>query len=113
MSTLKTALPLTGASSMRVRAGGQEESFDAPENAYECRGHIRYLRQGETVQAARLRGQQPVVVTIRNCAAAREITSRWRMRDLRRGIAFNVKGVPVESDDRDWLQVTAESGVAP
>lgn len=78
---------------------------------YACRAKIRYLRGGETVQAARLAGRQPVVVSIRRCAAAEAITPAWRMRDARSGTIYNIRTV-VPSDDRRWLEVTAESGVA-
>jgi head-tail adaptor len=79
--------------------------------AYRCRAHFRYLRGGETVQAARLEGRQPVVVTIRTSALARTITSDWRMRDVRRGQTFNIRSI-VPSDDRAWIEITAEKGVA-
>ena len=76
-----------------------------------CRAAFLWLRGGETVQAARLTGRQPVVVTIWNCAAAREITPDWRMRDARSGTVYNVRTI-VPSDDRATLELTCESGVA-
>lgn len=99
-------------------------TFDAPsydddgvqdgwtEGAYTCRAHFRYLRGGETVQAARLDGRQPVVMTIRWSAVADTITSDWKVRDARRGTVYNVSAPPVLTDDRKWLEITAESGGA-
>lgn len=91
--------------------GGTETGWDET-SALLARAHFRWLRGGETVQAARLQGRQPVVVTIRNHEAARTITSGWRMRDLTTGEAFNVRTAPVMTDDRMWLEITAERGVA-
>jgi len=71
---------------------------------------FRYLRGGETVQAARLDGRQPVVVTIRATETARTITSDWRMRD-EDDMVYNVR-TAIPSDDRAWVELTVESGVA-
>ena len=79
--------------------------------SYRCAAHFLYLKGGETVQARRLEGRQPVVVTIRQSALARTITSDWRMRDVRRGETYNVRSI-VPSDDRRWLELTVEKGVA-
>lgn len=83
--------------------------------------HFRYLRGGETVQAARLEGRQPVVVTVWANIWTRKITPDWRMRDLRREEfdedgalmrgEYNIRSV-VETEDRKWIEITAETGVA-
>lgn len=73
---------------------------------------IRYLRGGETVIAARLASRQPVVVTIRASQAALMIRPTWRMRDARAGTVYNIRTI-VPSDDRQYLELTAESGVVP
>ena len=101
--------------------GGVEIGWDT-QNAIEARAHFRFLRGGETVQAARLEGKQPVVVTIPNSAAARAITSAWRMRDVNAGTltsgddwdgpSYQVRTAPVMTDDRHWLEIMVESGVA-
>lgn len=78
---------------------------------FQNRAHFRYLRGGESVIAARLAGTQPVVVTIPAHQAARGITPEWRMRDVRTGVIYNIRTIPVPSDDRRWLEITAESGV--
>lgn len=75
---------------------------------FEARANFRYLRGGETVQAARLEGRQVVVVTIRQHAKSQAITSAWRMRDTRRGITYNVRSV-VPTDDRRFLELTCET----
>lgn len=90
--------------------GGVETAWDT-ENTYECSADFLFLRGGETVQAARLEGRQPVVVSIRACTAARAITPAWRMRDRRSGMIYNIRAI-VPTDDRKWIEITAESGVA-
>lgn len=101
-------------------------AFDAPTSAadgmggtvegwsevHACAAHFRYLRGSETVIAARLAGRQVVVATVRACAAARAVGPGHRMRDARDGTEFNVRSGPAPSDDRVWLEFTAESGVA-
>lgn len=118
---------------MKVRAGDLREplAFDAPvqssdgsggvktgwQESFKRRGHVRYLRGGEAVQAARLASKQPAVFTIRADAQTKLMDASWRLRDLReqaisasRGI-FNITAI-VHSEDRLWLEITAESGVA-
>lgn len=100
-------------------SGGVEAGW--LEQIANCKAHFRYLRGGETVQAARLEGRQPVVVTLQASAVTRAITSDWRMRDVRReefdddGVLmrgeYNIRAV-VETEDRQWIEVTAETGVA-
>lgn len=75
------------------------------------RAHFLYLRGGETVQARRLEGRQPVVVTIRQSALARTITTDWRMRDVRRGDTYNIRSI-VPTEDRAYFELTCEKGVA-
>ena len=78
---------------------------------FTCRAHFLYLRGGETVQAARLEGRQPIVATIRSHDLARQVTPGWRMIDTQRSVTYNVRSV-VPTDDRRHVEVTAESGVA-
>ena len=78
-------------------------------DAYTCRGAFRYLRGGEQVQAARLEGRQPVVLTIWNTSEASGIGTDWRMRDTHRGDVYAIRAI-VPSDDRRFLEVTCEKG---
>ncbi len=84
---------------------------DWTKGVYTCRAKIMWLRGTEAVMEARLVGRQPVVVTIRNCAAARAIGTDWVMRDLDTGTVYVIHSSPNPSDDRQWLDITAESGV--
>lgn len=89
-------------------AGGKELGWT---EAFTARAKVRYLRGSEEVLAARLQGRQPIVAVIGNSVAARLVTTDWRMRDTRRAIDYNIRTV-VPSDDRRWIEITAESGVA-
>lgn len=91
--------------------GGVEVGWDT-DNAVEAFAAFRFLRGGETVQAARLAGKQPIVVTIPNFAAALAITSDWRMRDVNSGKEYQVRTDPVMTDDRHDLEITVGGGVA-
>lgn len=73
---------------------------------------VKYLRGTESVMAARLEGRQPILITLRNCISARRITSDWRALDVRTGVLFAIKEPPRLTDDRAFLEMFAESGVA-
>lgn len=73
---------------------------------------IRFLRGTETVQAARLEGRSPAILTIRNSVNARQITHEWRAEDLQSGEIYQIKENPRLTDDRADLEMLAEAGVA-
>ncbi|WP_337183852.1 head-tail adaptor protein [Shinella sp.] len=89
--------------------GGRIDGWGEPVTAD---ASFRFLRGGETVQAARLAGRQPVVVTVYDNSQTRAVRTSWRMRDLRSGEVYNVRSGPVPTDDRQDLEFTVESGVA-
>jgi head-tail adaptor len=88
--------------------GGREDGWT---EGFSCSAGFRYLRGGETVQAARLAGRQPVVVTIRQSSLSRQVTHDWRMRDARSCDVYNIRSI-VPTDDRMYLELTCEKGVA-
>lgn len=87
------------------------------------RAGFTYLRGTETVVAARLQGRQPIVVRVRSDSSTRQITPDWRMRDARNGAwtdtsetewsgpSYAIKSI-APSEDRQWLDIMVESGVA-
>lgn len=85
--------------------------FDLLPVTFETRANIRYLRGGETVQAARLQGKQPVVVTVRRSSKTMQVNTDTVMRDARTGTVYNIRAV-VPTEDRQFIEITAESGVA-
>lgn len=89
--------------------GGREEGWQV---MHKCSANLRVLRGGETVQAGRLAGKQAVVVTIHKCRGSAPINTSWRARDARSGEVYNIRSPKVLSDDRQYYEITAESGVA-
>ncbi|MBB95585.1 MAG: phage head-tail adapter protein [Rhodobacteraceae bacterium] len=78
---------------------------------FQCRAKFLYLRGGESVRSARLEGRQPVVATVRANTNTRQITTAWRFLDQRKSdLVYNIRAI-VEADDRQYLEITAESGV--
>lgn len=70
------------------------------------------LRGAESVQAARLAGRQPVRITVRQSDATLQVTTDWRVRDVRAGTLYNIRSV-VNPDEHDrYLDMECELGVA-
>ncbi|MGV1900737.1 head-tail adaptor protein [Agrobacterium sp. 22-3674b3] len=78
---------------------------------FQRRAGFTFLRGGEAVIAARLEGRQPVIVLVRSDAQTRLVDTDWQMRDVRTSTVYAVRSV-IPSDDRQWLHITVESGVA-
>lgn len=92
--------------------GNNEGEFPGtPE--FECSAEVRVKFGGETVLAARLQGQQVATVVVRRSQATRQVTTDWRIRDMRDGTIWNIRSGPVDPDDgRQWLEFLCQSGVA-
>lgn len=112
-------------------------AFDAPANVpdgsggveigwtehYECAAQFMYSRGSEAVDAARLQGRSIYKLKIRSCQAARQITTDYRMRDVRRGhesgigsdilpgTRYQIREIDAIAD-RAWVYLVVESGVA-
>lgn len=71
---------------------------------------------GETVQAARLAGRQPVVITVRASPDTRTIRTDWKATDTTSGTAYNVRTVADphlgDVEHGKWIEMFAESGIA-
>lgn len=94
------------------QSDGQGGTINGWQEQFECRAHFHLMRGGETVQASRLQGQQPVIVTIRASSDARQIEPGWRIRDARSGTIYQVKEPPRLTEDRAYFEMLAMSGVA-
>ncbi len=77
---------------------------------FDCRAGVINLRGGESVLAGRLQGQHSQIVFIRASEVAKEATTEWQARDLRTGVAYNIREI-TRSDDRMWLDFLCQSGV--
>jgi head-tail adaptor len=69
---------------------------------------------GEDVTAARLNGQQPYIVTVRNTSQTRTITTGWQLVDARNADrVFAVTSPPADPDGKNqWLEFLAVEGQA-
>lgn len=72
--------------------------------------HVLFMRGSEAVIAGRLQGRQAVIITVRSDTATRGITAE--MRCVIDGRAYNVRELPRPTDNRQFLEFMAESGVA-
>lgn len=71
---------------------------------------------GETVEAARLTGRQPVVIRVRQSTDTRQIRTDWRATNTETGTVYNIRTAtdPNEGDVEHgkWVDMLAEAGVA-
>lgn len=79
---------------------------------FTTRAHYRHLRGGETVMAGRLAGKHSMIVTIAAFAGSRLVEADWRMRDVNSSVGYAVRDI-TPTEDRQFLEVLVESGVAP
>ena len=78
---------------------------------FKIRAGYVWLRGGESIQAARLEGNQPLIVRVRVCNDTNRIRNDWRMRDVRTGEVYAIRAIS-RSLDRGYLDVLVQSGVA-
>lgn len=69
------------------------------------------LKGTETVQAARLAGVQPFVVTVRYSKAAAAVTMGWRARNINTGETYDIT-TAVARQNHDFIDFTCTSGKA-
>ncbi|WP_170133812.1 phage head closure protein [Palleronia aestuarii] len=88
--------------------GGKNRSW---QETFQAAAEIIYERGGEATIAGGLTGTASWKVRIRAHAASRAVTTDHRMRDVRRGLAFNIREVDALSD-RLYVWLKVDSGVA-
>ena len=71
---------------------------------------------GETIDAARLAGRQPVVIRVRNSIDTRAIRTDWKATNVDTGTEYNIR-TAVDPDEGGvehgkWIDMMAEAGVA-
>ena len=66
---------------------------------------------GESIQAARLAGQQPASLFVWASSRTREVTTEWRARDSRTDEVWNIRSV-TPSADRSVIEFLIQRGVA-
>lgn len=67
---------------------------------------------GEAVTAARLTGQQPVNITVRQSAQTRLIAADWQARDTKTGIVYAIRSIVDPDDRREFFEILTQTGVA-
>lgn len=88
-------------------SGGMERSWD---EVFKARAEFRYVRGGETVIGGGLTGTAQFKVRLRSSVHSRAITAEFRLRDLHRSVAYNVREVDAITD-RDSVWLIIENGV--
>lgn len=67
---------------------------------------------GEGVLAARMAGQQPVIITVRRDTTTETVDNAWSIRDARETtIVWDVASV-IRTEDREWIEVLAVQRMA-
>ena len=87
---------------------------------FQTRAEYVHKSGSETVIAARLQGRHTQIIRVRASAAARAVTTDWRVRDVRngqfidgewRGTEFNIRYIMPDEEGRQWLDFHVEKGV--
>jgi head-tail adaptor len=81
-------------------------------DVHECAARIMPKLGSEAVLAARLQGTQPMLITVRKCAALDRIGTDWRVRDVRSAIVYNIRSFSNPDEQRKYLEILAVSGEA-
>lgn len=78
---------------------------------FQRRVSIESMRGNEVIDAQRLQGVNPLMITVRASADTRSITSAWRIRHVLTGVYYNIRSV-VPKPDREWIELVCQVGVA-
>lgn len=89
-------------------SGGRDSTWS---EQFQAAAEFRYQRGVEAVEAGAVTGSASFKVRVRSSEASRALTTAYRMRDVRRDLAFNIREVDAITD-RDWIWLVAEAGVA-
>jgi SPP1 family predicted phage head-tail adaptor len=110
---------VAGAGELRERVAFEarvqgDDGFGNPEGAFAHRferaASIAPRLGGEEVMAARLSGRQPATITIRYCKQAAEITTDWRVRDVRAGTIYGISAISNPDRKKKYLELLCLSG---
>jgi head-tail adaptor len=89
-------------------AGGTTTAF---EDRFTTYAGVVHMRGGESVMAGRLAGRHTQIVQVRVSSNTRRITTDWRAKNARTGEEFAIRDI-TPTDDRAFLEILCESGVA-
>jgi head-tail adaptor len=117
--------PENGAGALRYRLKFAErdtvnDEYGNPSTGWADRftvsGNITAKVGGEAIDAARLAGRQPVILTVRRSPDTKLITTDWKATEVESGTEFNIRTAidPFigNSNHGLWIEMIAETGVA-
>lgn len=114
--------PATGAGDLRERVafeyraystdGYGNEQAAAWTEAFNVAAQIKPARGAESIQAARLAGKQPVVITVRVSTNTKMVRVEWRARDVRSGVIYNIRSIVNSDERRIFFDLECDTGVA-
>jgi SPP1 family predicted phage head-tail adaptor len=79
---------------------------------FQRRAEFRTLPGSETVLAARLQGRQPMQINVRVDAEVALVGNDWQVRDVRNGLAYNIRDIRRDTSNRSMMVFMVEGGVA-
>lgn len=94
------------------KSDGAGNTIDEWALKLQTKAKLMYRQGSEAVMAARLEGRQPAFLNIRNSEAARQITTDWYCSNDRTGEQFNIRAVTVDTNNRQYVNLNIEAGVA-
>lgn len=81
-------------------------------DAFTVAARIAPARGAETIQAARLAGREPVVITIRYSSQTAQIRTEWRAYDVRAQKYYNIRSIVNPDEHKQYLDLECDAGVA-
>jgi SPP1 family predicted phage head-tail adaptor len=91
--------------------GGEPKAAGAFVDRFTVWAAMKPLHGSEAVQAARLTGRQPYIVTVRQSSDTRQIKTGWRIEDARQpGRYLNITALSDPDGQRAWLEILATEG---
>jgi SPP1 family predicted phage head-tail adaptor len=91
---------------------GNEESDFASTAEFTCAAEIAPKLGGETILAGRLQGSDTVNITVRYSSASAAVTPDWCIKDERSGVRYNIRSIINPDQQRRYLEILAQKGVA-
>jgi head-tail adaptor len=79
---------------------------------FQRRAEFRTLPGSEAVMQSRLAGRQPMQINIRIDSETALIGNDWQMRDVRNGLAYNIRDIRKDTTSRATMTLLVEGGVA-
>ncbi len=79
---------------------------------FQRRAEFRTQPGSESVMAAMLQGRQPMQINVRIDSQVALVGNDWQVRDVRNGLAYNIRDVRKDTSNRAVMTFRVEGGVA-